>query len=111
MFLGGLAIRLALLFLDFSFDVNNHIVWGMDAVNHGLRGFYETRSSETFAVLYPNYPPAAIYLFAAVWELYSGLHAFLWWLNTSISFFPSRLMYFSDTRIFIAGLFKLPILS
>src|SRR3990167_5226026 len=59
----GLILRLCLIFLDFSFDVNSFITWGRDAFVLGFRGFYERPSSAVFANVYPNYPPLAVYLF------------------------------------------------
>lgn len=108
LFAGGLLLRIFLLYLDFSFDVNNHIVWGQDVVVRGLRGFYDTPSSQTFGTAYPNYPPLAIYLFSFVQYVFIGLRALLWQINISLPLFPSSIMAFADTRIFIAGMYKLP---
>lgn len=101
-------LRLALFFLDYSFDVNNHIIWGKDAIQRGLSGFYETRSSERFGVKYPNYPPLAIYIFSLIYPLQSIFYKITWWLNVNIPVFPSKLIFFVDSRTFLAGLFKIP---
>lgn len=108
LFLGGLLIRLTLMYLDFSFDINNHIVWGQDALARGLAGFYETPSSYAYGVPYPNYPPLSIYVFLFLQYVAYAVHSLLWWLNISVSFFPSKLMLFADTRTFLAGFYKLP---
>lgn len=104
----SLLLRLSLLFLDFSFDVNNHIVWGKDAVERGLRGFYETKSSSGFAVHYPNYPPLAVMIFSLIYPLQSLVFKLVWWLNVTFPVFPSKLALFVESRTFLAGLLKLP---
>jgi len=105
---GGFFLRLLLLYLDFSFDVNNHIVWGQDIFRHGFQGFYDTPSSQAFGTAYPNYPPIAIYIFSATQYVSNILHAFLWQINVAVPLFPSKIMAFADTRIFVAGMYKLP---
>ncbi len=107
-FFSALLIRLSLLYLDYSWDVNNHMVWARDFWNRGTPGLYETISSNVFAYLYPNYPPLAIYLFALVYPLQGILHGIAWWINLTLPFFPSKLIFFMETQTFLAGLFKLP---
>ena len=101
----ALILRFVLLFPDFSFDVNNHMVWAKDAIRRGLSGFYETPSSQAFAVPYPNYPPLAIYFFYLSYPLQAIIHKFVWWLNTTISLFPSNLIFFTETNNFFAAMF------
>lgn len=96
------------MFLDFSFDVNNHIIWAKDAYNHGLRGFYDTPSSEVYATPFPNYPPLSIFLFYPLYPIYLVLHELVWRLNLALPIFPSGIMLFIEQRVFLAGLFKIP---
>ena len=108
LFLLGLLVRLSLMFVDYSWDVNNHMVWARDFLTRGAQGFYETQSSNVFAYLTPNYPPLAIFTFVIVYPLQSIIHGAYWWLNLHISFIPSNLIFFMEKTVFMAGLFKLP---
>ncbi|OGK38356.1 hypothetical protein A3F03_01360 [Candidatus Roizmanbacteria bacterium RIFCSPHIGHO2_12_FULL_41_11] len=104
----GLILRLSLIFLDFSFDVNNHMAWGKDMWLRGLSNFYDLRSSEVYASAYPNYPPLANYLFFACYLLRLVIFKLAWWLNIAFPIFPSKLILFIDSRVFEAACFKLP---
>lgn len=103
----GIVFRCALLFLDFSFDVNNHIAWAKDLHNRGFAGFYETPSSEVYATRYPNYPPLALFIFYVLYPLQSLVFRIGWWLNVIIPIFPSKLIFFIQSRVFLAATFKL----
>lgn len=107
-FIAGVLLRLALMFADFSWDVNNHISWAQDAYHFGLSGFYETQSKEVYGTLLPNYPPLAIYLFYPWYQIQQWLSQTFWNLNISFSIFPSQLVTFVEWRGFIAGLLKIP---
>lgn len=107
-FITGLFIRISLMFLDFSFDVNNHISWAQDVFNRGLAGFYETPSKEVYGVLYPNYPPLTIFILTPFLSLYHFVFKIIWWLNITFPIFPSKIMMFIALRIFEAGIFKIP---
>lgn len=104
----ALLIRVPLLFLDYSFDLNNHIIWATDALNNGLSGYYQTQSSEIYATMYPNYPPLSIWLFTLVYYVWLGLFKILWWINLQIPAFPSFLVLWVESRGFLAGLLKIP---
>ena len=104
----GLILRLCLIFLDFSFDVNSFITWGRDAFVLGFRGFYERPSSAVFANVYPNYPPLAVYLFYLSHGLYTLVKTLVWQLNVSFPVFPSQLVFFFDARSTLAAFYKLP---
>lgn len=108
LFLLGLLVRLSLIFVDYSWDVNNHMVWARDLLTRGAQGFYETQSSNVFAYLTPNYPPLAIFTFVATYPLQNIIHSLYWWLNVHISILPSNLIFFMEKTMFMAGLFKLP---
>lgn len=104
----GTLIRLGIMFVDFSFDVLNHISWAKDVWNRGLYAFYETRSTEVYGTAYPNYPPLAIGLFAPFYPLYKGLFSLVWYLNVSVPAFPSVIVTFMERLHFQAGLMKIP---
>lgn len=108
--ISAIAIRLILVFLDFSFDVHNHIAWGKDLTNRGFPGFYETRSSEVYASAYPNYPPFITFIFYLLYLVYIGIVKAEWWLNTHFAAYPSKLVFFIESRTFAAGIFKIPAL-
>src|SRR3989344_5078099 len=99
-FLLGLILRLSLLFVDYSWDVNNHITWAKDLWSRGFIGFYDTRSSEVFATPFPNYPPLSFLMFYLIYPLQSLLFRFLWFFNITIPLFPSKLIFFIQERAF-----------
>src|SRR3989338_1324575 len=108
LFFFGLIIRLSIIFVDYSWDVNNHMVWAKDFLTRGPQNFYETQSSNVFANLTPNYPPLAIFTFV-VMRLFSPLiHNFYWWLNIRITLIPSDVIFFLEKIVFLAGLMKIP---
>ncbi len=106
--IAGCILRLFLIFLDFSFDVNNHILWGEEIVKYGASGFYERPGHETFATLYPNYPPLIIFLFSLCYFLYQTLFSVIWWINLHVPVFPSGIVTFMESRNVVAGFMKLP---
>ncbi|OGK15014.1 hypothetical protein A2774_01200 [Candidatus Roizmanbacteria bacterium RIFCSPHIGHO2_01_FULL_39_12c] len=107
-FLLGLLFRLSLLFYDFSWDLNNHIVWAKDLWQRGFAGFYEIQSSEVYATLYPNYPPLSLFLFYLFYPLHTLIEKIAWIINISIPLFPSKLIFFIQSRSFLAATLKLP---
>ena len=108
LFFLGFILRISLLFIDYSFDVNNHISWAQDVFHRGLRGFYETPSKEVYATIYPNYPPASILIFYIAYTLQDIIFNIAWTLNVHIPLFPSTIIPFLKQRMFLAGLMKLP---
>ncbi len=107
-FLIGMLLRLFLMFLDFSFDVHNHIAWAKDLWGVGFANFYLTPSTEVYASLYPNYPPFAMYIFYAMYPLHSLIYDVLWWLNLTVPIFPSKLIFIIQERYFVAATMKIP---
>lgn len=107
-FLLGLVIRLSMIFYDYSWDVNNHMVWAKDLLARGPQNFYETQSSNVFAWLTPNYPPLAIFIFVIMRLLNPLIHSFYWWLNLHIPFIPSNFIFFLEKTVFLAALMKIP---
>jgi len=108
LFFFGLIIRLSIIFVDYSWDVNNHMVWAKDFLTRGPQNFYETQSSNVFANLTPNYPPLAIFIFVVMKLLNPLIHNIYWWLNLHISFIPSNLIFFLEKTVFLAALMKIP---
>ncbi len=104
----GILVRLSIMFVDFSFDVLNHISWAKDVWNQGLYAFYETRSTEVYGTAYPNYPPLAIGIFAPFYPLYQWLFGTVWQLNLTVPAFPSVVVIFMERLHFQAGLMKIP---
>src|SRR3989344_3870666 len=104
----GLFLRLSLLFLDYSWDVHNHIVWAKDLWQSGFAGFYEKQSSEVYATIYPNYPPLAIFIFYLFYPLQSIIEKIAWQINIALPLFPSKLIFFIQSRTFLAAVMKLP---
>src|SRR3990172_7298581 len=107
-FVLGLLLRFSLLFIDYSWDINNHIVWAKDLWQRGFSGFYETQSSEVFATIYPNYPPLSLFIFYFVYPLQTIVEKIAWQINITFPLFPSKLIFFIQSRAFLAATFKLP---
>jgi len=107
-FFFGLIIRLSIIFFDYSWDVNNHMVWAKDFLARGPQNFYETQSSNVFATLTPNYPPLAIFIFVVMRLFNPLIHSLYWWLNIHIPLIPSNVIFFLEKTVFLAGLMKLP---
>lgn len=108
LFLLGLILRFSIIFYDYSWDVNNHMVWAKDFFTRGPLNFYETQSSNVFASLTPNYPPLAIYIFVLMRLLNPVIHNIYWWLNLHLSIIPSNLIFFLEKTVFLASLMKIP---
>lgn len=108
LFIVGFIIRIALLFYDYSFDVNSHMGWGREVVKYGIAGLYERKSIERYSTIYPNYPPVAIYLFTTGNLLNKSLFNLSWYLNTHIKAFPSVIMHYFDIYRVYQALVKLP---
>lgn len=108
-FTAALLLRLLLLFIDYSWDVNNHISWAEDLIrNRFSESFYTTISTNVFGSKYPNYPPLSLFLFYLLYPLQSFIHSLVWWANVTIPVFPSQLIFFVESKTFLAGLFKIP---
>ncbi len=106
----GLLIRIGVMFLDFSWDVNNHMSWAADLRDprRGFGGFYDTISAAWFATKYPNYPPFAMYLFYLLLPVQKLIGSCVWQVNIAVPAFPSALVFFVQSRIFAAAVFKIP---
>lgn len=108
LFLLGLIFRLLIIFYDYSWDVNNHMVWAKDFLFRGPQNFYETQSSNVFANLTPNYPPLAIFIFVVMRLINPLIHSVYWWLNLNVPLIPSNLIFFLEKLVFLATLMKIP---
>lgn len=90
---------------DYSGDVKNHVVWAQSILSFGPLGFYE-RDFPGFA--FPNYPPLAMALFTASLKLYQLTNQLVWFLNTNLPVFPSKLVYFVQWENVLISFLKLP---
>ena len=108
LFLLGFLIRFSLIFVNYSWDVNNHMVWAKDFLVRGPQNFYETQSSNVFASATPNYPPLAIFIFVVMRFLQPLIHNLYWWLNLYVQLVPSNVIFFLEKTEFLAGLMKIP---
>lgn len=107
-FLLGLILRLLIIFYDYSWDVNNHMVWTRDFLTRGPQNFYETQSSNVFATLTPNYPPLAIFIFVVMKLVNPLIHSVYWWMNIHVPLTPSNFIFFLEKLVFLAALMKIP---
>ena len=111
LFILGFILRISLLFIDYSWDVNSYIVWAKDLRQYGFNGFYDKQSSEVYGIISPNYPPLSLFIFYLLYPLQSIIYKIAWWLNLAIPIFPSNLIFFIQERIFLAAMFKLPAIA
>lgn len=108
-FIAALLLRFVLLFIDYSWDVNNHISWAEDLWKFGFsEQYFSTISSHVFGSKYPNYPPLALYIFYLLYPIQKAAMSFVWWANVTYPAFPSKLVFFVESKRLLAGVFKLP---
>lgn len=96
--------RLILSFGPYHPDLGNHLDWGVKFWQLGPKYFYENLF---WQVSWPNQPPGTIYLFAIIRKIYEGIFNVSWWLNLKIPAFPSILIPFLESRLYVS-LIKLP---
>ena len=89
----ALFVRLFFSVFQYSGDIKNHYVWGEGFLKNSV-GFY---SNHFQGFNDANYPPLAIYLFAASNLLYKGVLNTLTFLNSHIGVFPSKIIPFFIT--------------
>lgn len=75
----------------YSGDIKNHLAWGRSIAEFGTYGFFE-RTFPGFS--YPTYPPLISAFFALSYVLYAGVMLLIHFLNQTVSFFPSGLVWF-----------------
>ena len=85
-------------------DLNNNISWGRLVVERGFEGFYE---GENWPYSAPNQPPLTILMFGLLAFLWEKVEAVFWFLNTKVGIFPSKIVWFWESRG-MTFLFKLP---
>lgn len=89
----------------YSGDVKNHVVWADSIIKSGPSGLYD-RYFHDYS--YPNYPPVAMWSFVLSELAYRSTNSLIWYLNTNIPFFPSRLVYFFQWENVHFAYIKLP---
>lgn len=107
LFLAGFLLRLILSIQNYRGDMNNYVSWGQDIAKHGTQGFYEREFMPQYHTANPNYPPLANYMFFGSLKLYEAAKDTTFWLNTHVSIFPSRLVYFFDNPYLLPAFFKI----
>ena len=104
----GSIFRVFISFNTYSGDLTNHMIWGEDAVKHGLQGLYERNFEKIYGHTSPNYPPLIILIFAILYLLKNLVYQIAWLLNLHVSFFPSNLIFFLRDFDYFPYLLKLP---
>ncbi len=89
----------------YSGDIKNHVEWAKSLSYLGPLGFYE-RSFDKFA--FPNYPPFAMWTFAASYLLYQFKLSSIYFINQLIQSFPSNLVFFFEWENTYISFLKLP---
>lgn len=98
--------RLILSFIIWHPDVNNHVDWGIRFWEYGPAKFFAPETN-VWSYTWPNQPPGTIYIFAAIRKLFEFVFNFFWWINVSVSIFPSGVITFFESNLYPA-LLKLP---
>lgn len=102
----GLIIRILLIDIDYyagDIDVT-YIPWAKEIFKAGISGFYDRNLIKVGGV----YPPLAIYSFAFIYLLYQWINKIIWFLNTTISIFPSKLVFFWEKSVVLSIMMKIP---
>lgn len=100
----ALLVRLFFSFGNYHPDLGNHLDWGNRFWQYGPKNFY---TASVWSVSWPNQPPGTMYLWAILSKTYDSIFSSLWWLNTNIGIFPSKLIFFAENHLHPA-LVKLP---
>lgn len=103
--IAALAVRLLVVYFQYSGDIRNHIAWGQSVLSAGTIGFFSRHFSGFNDA---NYPPITILVFTLFRFLYQVSNSLLTWLNFQIKFFPSFLIPLSSTLNMQAVFLKLP---
>lgn len=94
LFVLAFILRLVLIPTAYHGDLNNNWSWGKVASEYGLNGFYgNTSDSDNWEYSAPNQPPLYILYFTGVYKIYSLLNTSIYYLNNSISVFPSTFVW------------------
>ncbi len=105
-FVIALLLRIFLSFTAIHTDTRVNMDWGTRFFEYGPSGFYGPQAN-VWNYTWPNQPPGTIYIFAAVRKLYEITFSILWWINTNIPAFPSKLMFFVENHLY-QSMIKLP---
>lgn len=79
----------------YSGDLNNHTNWGDSILKNGFNGAY---SREYQGVMQPTYPPIALYAFTTSTGMYKSIYQGSTWLNSHVSFFPSKTIWILEDQ-------------
>lgn len=99
--------RTSVVFWGYHGDLNNNISWGTLAYERGLNGFYGSSDARDWPYSAPNQPPLTLLLFTGLRALWIGVNNSILSLNTHIPLFPSKLVWFWESKGMIL-LVKLP---
>ncbi len=91
----ALIFRLSIMFVAYHGDLNNNISWGNAALDRGFVDFYEGKEWQYSA---PNQPPLTILMFTFTSWVWSVVENTIWYLNNTISIFPSTFIWFWETK-------------
>lgn len=105
-FLIALAFRLFIAPLAWHIDVFNHLDWGKRFFEYMPNGFYAPEAN-VWNFTWPNQPPGAMYIFATTYLVFQFLFNILLWINSTFSAFPSIIVTFAESHLYII-LVKLP---
>jgi len=101
----GLALRLILAFWGQHSDIDTYYWWSKDLLINGMDGFYDRYITNTIRALYP---PVTSYIFWFNGIIHEAIWKILWFINLKISFFPSNLIFWWESKFSWYYLNKLP---
>lgn len=97
-------LRVLFIFGPYHPDLGNHTDWGNKFWEYGPKNFY---FSGIWKVSWPNQPPGTMYMWAIISKINSSIQGVLWYCNTHLPLFPSKLIPFFQNNLHNA-LVKIP---
>src|SRR3989304_5531217 len=101
----GLTLRLILAFWGQHSDIDTYYWLSKDLLINGMDGFYDRYITNTIRALYP---PVTSYIFWFNGIIHETIWKILWFINLKISFFPSNLIFWWESKFSWYYLNKLP---
>ncbi|MEO6508668.1 MAG: hypothetical protein ABIO02_01835 [Patescibacteria group bacterium] len=103
---GGFLLQLLLIPFVFNGDVANHFAWAEHILKNGPRTIYDFNFGP-FSRANANYPPLILWIFTVSLFFTNIIRSLFEFFNTSISFFPSKIVSGFDALSYFVIIYKL----
>ena len=101
----GTIWRLVSAFWGQHSDIVNYYWWSKDLLLNGMNGFYDRNIVNAMRA---TYPPITSYIFWLNGVIHEMIWKILWFINLKVSFFPSNLIFWWESKLGWYYLNKLP---